>query len=333
MEEMDYKEGIRKSRYGCLGGSDGRILERISVCGYVPKSSYKRMAVVKGLIEQEDRVVTGAMSYGDYIEGCVYRYLSDARGGSVESNPLWESEVYSRRNVRLICHPDFVYADKAKKVLNVYECKCTKFGIEETKGTYRAQLFIEHEIAEEVVKGYGKGWKVRMFLVHYNTEGLDLGCDDIPVFDADRLTVVNLSIRRGVFGLGKAMDIADAFLEDFDFYAEGDEVDARYLPENVSKRFSDVARVLNEIKEKEQEVEEFKAKLYDFLSKRGVKKVKFDDIAFSVVEPQSTTRVDYKGIFEKEIMSKHPRKGARMMRENAIKSERNGYIKITIKNK
>ena len=50
----DYKQEIIDTRKGCLGSSDGRILSQISTLGYVPKSAYKRMAVLKSLIEHKD---------------------------------------------------------------------------------------------------------------------------------------------------------------------------------------------------------------------------------------------------------------------------------------
>ena len=53
-EIQDYKQEVANTRKGCLGGSDGKMLSQIAALGYVPKSALKRLAVCKGLIEQEE---------------------------------------------------------------------------------------------------------------------------------------------------------------------------------------------------------------------------------------------------------------------------------------
>ena len=50
----DYKQEIINSRKGCLGGSDANLLYQVAANGYVPKSAYKRLAVVKGIAEHEN---------------------------------------------------------------------------------------------------------------------------------------------------------------------------------------------------------------------------------------------------------------------------------------
>ena len=54
MEDIvkDYKQEIAATRVGCLGSSDGKLLAQVDSLGKVPKSAYKRLAVVNGLIPQ-----------------------------------------------------------------------------------------------------------------------------------------------------------------------------------------------------------------------------------------------------------------------------------------
>ena len=60
----DYKIDIEQSRKGNLGSSDARMLQQIAELGVVPKSAVKRLAIVKGLAEN-DNVYTPAMAFGD----------------------------------------------------------------------------------------------------------------------------------------------------------------------------------------------------------------------------------------------------------------------------
>ena len=129
---MDYKDEIKKSRIGALGGSDAATLLRVANLGYVPNSAYERLAVAKGLIPFEEKPVTSAMAFGDFIEQSIFEHLS-ASGGDYESNPCWKSEKYSRKNINLICHPDIVRYDEQKKVVQVFECKATQFPVNVTK--------------------------------------------------------------------------------------------------------------------------------------------------------------------------------------------------------
>ena len=254
MEEIqDYKNEIANTRKGCLGGSDGKMLAQIAALGYVPKSAFKRLAVCKGLIEQEDIPRTAAIVAGDKIEMAIYDHLTK-KDPRYESNPLWVSEKYSTKNVKLIAHPDIVLKDEARKTLFVYEVKTTKYNINDTRTTYKSQLFIENTLAHEIISKLGSGWSVKLFLVHYSTEGLDL--NDGVEFDPTRMTLKEVSFRSSaLFDIKAAMELVDTFLETFTEYYDGDDVDADMLPVAVKSQFDDVAAMLVEIKEREAKVD------------------------------------------------------------------------------
>ena len=330
MEELSYKDDIRNSRLGCLGSSDGRILATIANLGSVPKSAYKRLAVLKGLIPQTEIPQTDAIRTGDEIEMTIYNYLKEI-DSRYESNPRWESERYSRKNVTLLSHPDFVLQDDENKVLNIYECKATKHSVKDTRMTYSAQLFIHFLIGKERAKKLGKNWKVKLFLTHYSTEGLDLS--NGVEFDPNRLTINRVRFNAPLFDIEKAMDIVNEYLETLDFYTENEVVDAELLPVGVHKQFSEVAQFLREIKERENKIELFKSKLYNFLSERGISKVKCDDFSFAVVAPTKSVKVDYKKLFEEEIASKQPRKAKKLQSKYRTEVNRRGYVKIDVKDK
>ena len=326
MEQQDYKNEIRDTRCGALGSSDGKLILQVAESGVISKSAYKRLAVCKGLIEQEDIPYTAAVRTGDELEMLVFEHLK-ANDDRYQSNPCWVSKKYSRKNVKLLTHPDIVLQDDENKVLNVYEVKCTKFTFEQTKDTYKAQLIIHWVIANEIAKELG-GYKVRLSLVHYSTEGMNL--EDGFEFDPSRLTVKTLRNMEKLsksYRIAEAMDIIDTFLENFNEYYEQEEVDANLLPEKVQTQFSEVAQFLREIKEREAKVDAFKAKLYDFLSERGIKKVSCDDFSFTVVAPTQQVTFDAKKFME-DMTAEHPRKAKQIREKYKKTTNKLGFVTI-----
>lgn len=327
----DYKIDIANTRKGCLGSSDAKMLATIAAQGVVPKSAYKRLAVCKGLIEQTDIPYTDAVRFGDETEQAIFEYLSQSNEG-YESNPLWVSNTYSRKGVSCITHPDITRKDDKTKTLFVYEVKASRYTTEQVRNEYKFQLFHHWLLAKEQVKNYGKDWKIQLYLVHYQTEGLDLS--QPQEFNVDRLVIKRVRFGGApLFDLNKAMDIVSDFLETFDEYYEQEEVDYYMLPAKVQEQFSEVANFLREIKEREAKVEAFKTKLYDFLVARDISKIKCDDFSFTVVAPTKSVKVDYKKLFEEEVASKHPVKAKKLQVKYRSETDRKGYVKISVKDK
>lgn len=325
----NYKEEIANTRKGCLGSSDGKTLAQIATLGIVPKSAYKRMAVVKGLIEQTEIPKTAAIKAGDDLEMLVYEHLN-AKDSRYESNPLWVSERYSKANVKLISHPDLVLVNEENKTINVFEVKTTKYSYEMTRQTYSVQLFIHYAIAKEKALERGKDWKVRLFLVHYDTNGLDL--TQGITFENERLSVKSVQFNSPVFDIDKAMTIANGFLETFTEYYEGDEVNADMLPEPVRNKMMEVATILNEIKEREQKVEDFKQKLYAFMELHDIKNIKNDFFSITAVAPTESKTFDSKRYIE-DLKKQYPRKAKKIIAEYTKTTKRKGYAVIKTKEK
>ena len=268
---FEYKDEIRQSRFGCLGSSDGKLLSQIAALGNVPKSAYKRLAVVKGLIPQEEIPETAAIRMGNETEMQIFEHLQmvDSRW---QSNVRWESKEFSMPNCKLISHPDFILQDEENKILYVSECKATRYTIEQTRAEYAPQLFIHFMLAKEKAKELGKDWKVKLSLCHYSTEGLDL--NEYNEFDTNRMTIREVRASTAFFDIRKAMNIINDFLETFTEYYEGDEVEEQYLPMEVKQQFLAITNVLAEIKEKEKQVDEFKQRLYAFMCEKCIKNIK-----------------------------------------------------------
>ena len=328
MEELDYKQDIRQTRLNSLGSSDARMLQQIASLGYVPKSAYKRLAVCKGLIEQTDIPYTNAVRFGDEIENAVFGYLSEAGEGYV-SNPLWVSHKYSRKNVRCITHPDIVRFDYEHKILYVYECKASKYDTKQVRNEYEYQLYHHWLLANETASNLEGRWKVKLFLVHYDTNGLDLS--QPQEFDVDRLTIKQLRFGSvKAYNLSLAMDIVNDFLEGFVEFYDGDEIDSVYLPEKVKQEFDTITTILAEIKERETKVEEFKARLYDFMLSHDIKSIKNEAWGITRVDSSESRSFDSKA-FLSEYATKHPRLYNKLVKTYEKVVKRKGSVQIRIK--
>lgn len=327
----EYKSDIIATRCGALGSSDGKLIISVAENGVIPKSAYKRLAVCRGLIEQEEIPQTAAVRAGDELEMLVFEHLK-ANDKRYQSNPCWVSKKYSRKSVKLLTHPDIVLQDDENKVLNVYEVKCTKFTFEQTKDTYKAQLIIHWVIANEIAKELG-GYKVRLSLVHYSTKGMNL--EDGFEFNPSRLTVKTLRNMEKLsksYRIAEAMDLIDTFLETFDVYALEDEIPYGLLPTKVKTQFDEMTALLAEIKEKEKKIENFKKELFDFFTEKNIKSIKNEQWSITRVDPTESKQFDSKRYLE-DLASKHPRayKNAVKKFEKIVK--RTGSVQIRIKNK
>lgn len=321
----DYKIDVINTRKGCLGGSDGHLIQQISTMEYVPRSAYKRLAIVKGLIEP-DSITTRAMQYGNFIEQSIYSLLVQ-ENENYESNPLWVSNKFSKPNCKLICHPDFVLVDEQTQTINCYECKATRYDVKATKETYRSQMFIEWLLANEKALERGKYWKVQVFLCHYNTDGVDM--DDEFTFDADRLSIHRMHFKRNYMDVEKAMALIDAFLDNFNEYYEGDEIDSKYLPETVRSEFDVITNMIVEIKEREQRVDDFKKRLYDFMLEKDIKSIKNELWSITRVDATESKSFDSKKYVE-YLKEKYPRKAKKIINEYTKITKRKGSVQIRL---
>ena len=319
------KEEIVATRVGHLGGSDARLIQSIAEAGKIPQSAMKRLAVCKGLAEQP-QFTNPAIEFGNYVEEMVFSslYANDIRW---QSNPCLVSTKYSRPNCKVIDHIDLYLQDDDKKELTIGEVKATKGTYAQTYDEYKWQLFHHYVLGCEKAKELGN-YKVRLSLVHYSTEGIAL--TQPFEFDPSRLTVKTLRSMEKLsksYNIGEAMDLIDNFLGNFNEYYEQEEVDANLLPANVQTQFSEVAQFLREIKEREAKVDAFKAKLYDFLSERGIKKVSCDDFSFTVVAPTQQVTFDAKKFME-DMTAEHPRKAKRIKEKYKKTTNKRGFVTI-----
>ena len=327
----DYKEEIISTRKGGLGSSDAAMLAKIDNLGEVPKAAYARMAVVKGLREPAETPTTRAMRFGDEMEMAIFAHLKEGMAGEgveIMSNKMIVSEKYSRPLCRLFTHPDIIIKDNNKKTISIYEVKTSKEMAYYTKIRYKAQLYTHYMLGKEWAMQLGRGWRVRIALALYNTNGLDLDVDN--EFDVERLRICPMKFSAQIYDIAHGMDVVQAFLEGFNEYYEGDEVESEYLPEKVRMEFDGTTRLLAEIQEREQKVNEFKKRLYDFMLSHDIKSIKSENYSITRVDDSESVSFDYKKWLE-DYQKAHPYKARKIVREYEKRTKRKGYVTIKLK--
>ena len=222
-----------------------------------------------------------------------------------------------------------MYVDENNETINIYEVKATKLDARKTRILYSAQLFVEWMLAKEYATQMNGRWRVNLYLVHYSPDGLNL--DEQNEFTPERMTVHKVKFNIQIFDISFAMNVIDKFLDNFDYYAEDEEIDATLLPTNIKQQFDNVVTCLYEIKLHEQKVEEFKARLYNFMLEKGIKKISCDSFSFTLVNPTETSSVDYKKFFTEEIEAKHPTKARRLKEQYKKVTKRNGFVTVKVK--
>ena len=321
----DYKTDIINTRKGCLGGSDAKLLMQISLLGFIPQSAHKRLAVVKGLTEAE-QFTNDAIRFGDYIENCVYESLK-SQDERWQSNPCLVSDKYSRKNVKCIDHVDYMLVDDENKTITIGECKGTRLSYAQTRNEYDAQLQHHYMLGEEYAKKF-IGYKVKVLLCHYSTDGIDLS--QPFEFDPSRLTVKPIRFSKPTYDLAKAMDLVDEFLETFDEYYESDEIDSAYLPEKVKQEFDLVTGFIADIKVREKKVAEFKEKLCSFMQEKGIKSIKNDLWSITLVNESVAVSFDSKA-FLRDYATEHPQKYKKLVKTYEKRQNKKAYVTINLK--
>lgn len=322
-----YKQDIINTRKGCLGSSDAKLLHQVDMLGGVPQSAHKRLAVCKGLIENEN-VTTKVMEYGDFIEQSIFSHLSSI-DGRYQSNPCLVSEKYSTEEVKIIDHIDFMLKDDENKILKLFECKASKFTIDQVRNMYECQLYHHYLLGSELAEKLG-GYKVKVMLVYYNTE--DVNLDEPWEFNPDKVTIRPVRFARVAFNMKNAVSIISEFIKNFDVFYKDEEIDANLLPLAVKNEFDAITSIISEIKEREAKADEFKKKLCQFMLDKHIKSIKNDNWSITLVGETETVSFDGKRYIS-ELAEKHPRKAASIKKKYERRTKKSAYVTIKIKNK
>lgn len=315
-----YKDEIISSRVGNLGGSDARILAAIAKNGCVQRAQVERLAIAKGLYERPN-ITNLAMQYGDFIENMIYDSLVqvDERW---ESNKCFRSQKYGREGLGLLVHIDFSLFDESrdKPLLLWVECKATTTDIEQTYKDYKEQLYVEYVLGKELAEQLGADFKLE--LCHYDASVMFE--DEFQLqfaFDPDKISRKKVIFKKPVFDIASGMDIAAQYVSEMTEYKR-EEIDWDYLPAEVQEQMKQVNNILVSIKEKQDSIEEFKSRFYDFLCKNEIKSVKTPYFTISRVDESVSIQFD-----KVRFTAEHPELAAKYQR--AVKKK--GYVLIKTK--
>ena len=315
-----YKDEIISSRVGNLGGSDARILAAIAKNGCVQRAQVERLAIAKGLYERPN-ITNIAMQYGDFIENMIYDSLVqvDERW---ESNKCFRSQKYGREGLGLLVHIDFSLFDESrdKPLLLWVECKATTTDIEQTYKDYKEQLYVEYVLGKELAEQLGADFKLE--LCHYDASVMFE--DEFQpqfAFDPDKISRKKVIFKKPVFDISSGMDIAAQYVSEMTEYKR-EEIDWDYLPAEVQEQMKQVNNILVSIKEKQDSIEEFKSRFYDFLCKNEIKSVKTPYFTISRVDESVSIQFD-----KVRFTAEHPELAAKYQR--AVKKK--GYVLIKTK--
>lgn len=315
-----YKDEIISSRVGNLGGSDARILAAIAKKGCVQRAQVERLAIAKGLYERPN-ITNIAMQYGDFIENMIYDSLVqvDERW---ESNKCFRSQKYGREGLGLLVHIDFSLFDESrdKPLLLWVECKATTTDIEQTYKDYKEQLYVEYVLGKELAEQLGADFKLE--LCHYDASVMFE--DEFQLqfaFDPDKISRKKVIFKKPVFDISSGMDIAAQYVSEMTEYKR-EEIDWDYLPAEVQEQMKQVNNILVSIKEKQDSIEEFKSRFYDFLCKNEIKSVKTPYFTISRVDEAISMQFD-----KVKFASEHPELVAEYQKE----VKKKGYVMIKTK--
>lgn len=315
-----YKDEIISSRVGNLGGSDARILAAIAKNGCVQRAQVERLAIAKGLYERPN-ITNIAMQYGDFIENMIYDSLVqvDERW---ESNKCFRSQKYGREGLGLLVHIDFSLFDESrdKPLLLWVECKATTTDIEQTYKDYKEQLYVEYVLGKELAEQLGADFKLE--LCHYDASVMFEDESQLQfAFDPDKISRKKVIFKKPVFDISSGMDIAVQYVSEMTEYKR-EEIDWDYLPAEVQEQMKQVNNILVSIKEKQDSIEEFKSRFYDFLCKNEIKSVKTPYFTISRVDESVSIQFD-----KVRFTAEHPELAAKYQR--AVKKK--GYVLIKTK--
>lgn len=316
----DYKDEIISSRVGALGGSDGKVLAAIANNGCVKRGQVERLAIAKGLYKRPN-ITNLAMQYGDFIENMIYDSLVqvDERW---ESNKCFRSQKYGREGLGLLVHIDFSLFDESrdKPLLLWVECKATTTDIEQTYKDYKEQLYVEYVLGKELAEQLGADFKLE--LCHYDASVMFEDESQLQfAFDPDKISRKKVIFKKPVFDIASGMDIAAQYVSEMTEYKR-EEIDWDYLPAEVQEQMKQVNNILVSIKEKQDSIEEFKSRFYDFLCKNEIKSVKTPYFTISRVDEAISMQFD-----KVKFASEHPELVAEYQKE----VKKKGYVLIKTK--
>lgn len=94
----------------------------------------------------------------------------------------------------------------------------------------------------------------------------------------------------------------------------------------LEQKQNEFADYLNELKKRQEDVDELKKRLLSMMDENGVRKLETERLAITAVHPKPTRRIDLK-----ELEARDPRLYKKAFDIAGTETETAGYVKITVK--
>lgn len=286
----NYKIDIIETRTGGLGSSDAKMVSKVGKTGKLSYSDRERVAVMLGLQEPAN-FTNAAMENGDYIEGQIFDSLKKAYPNA-KSNPYYKHKSLSNQlGFNVFCHIDFEVVIDDRLVW--YECKASRYSIDQVRAEYDDQLRWEYMLLNE--KARDLCLRPVLNLIHYRVENYG---EYIP----ENLSQTQVSFNDGYDEyIVKGLDlIRQAIRDGFTFTPKAD-VSAEDLPVVIASQVALARQKLREAAELTAEVDAFKEAALQYCLERGIKSIKGDGLSIIVKDEYTSSRVD-----SKKLQNAHP---------------------------
>ena len=318
----NYKENIVATRKGGLGSSDATMVLQVAKSNELNDAAKLRIAVMLGLTEKPEFNKSRAMIMGDEIEMKLFADYKQMFPEAI-SNPLYMSAAMSGQyGFNVLNHIDIetiVEDEDGTRTLVWFECKASKLDTADVMNTYSGQFAWHWLLLRE--KAHELGVNAQMFLLHYPTNGM-LNSDAYRLENVRQIEIEEDSVKvdRGMLVEGLSI-IANA-IPTFE-WKQPEEIAAYNLPTDVQEALVALKRKMDEIKEAEKVVADFKEGITEQMEKlyneRGIKSIKCDTFAITYVAPSVSQNFD-----SKALKADDPTTYAKYLKE----SKRKGYVAI-----
>ncbi len=295
-----HQQKIEQSRVGGFGGSDAKMFYKIGLNGLSALSNTDklRIRVAKGIDKYKPIMKTEAMQKGHDFEDWFAEECSVFLSKFIREHRV-EPENGLAINFNVFAHADFYNITNKWAV----ELKCVS-DVGKVQDDYMAQLSWYYMLGCK---------RVDLIVCDSKFDDFGDGLQD-PIEIKPNENYIE-TLLHGIKLLDDNWDNLDLKI--------GDEWDESDLFPSEQKEVQLMTSYLQQIKAMEAQIEESKAKLFDMMTKSGVKSIKSGSYNITVVPPGTTSRFD-----KKKLLKDHPEINEA---DYTSRSERKAYLKITLK--
>lgn len=310
---MEHKQEIKDTRSIGFGSSDAKMIASVGKTGVLNETAKKRIAEMLGLKERQD-VNTYSMRLGNEIEDAIFKAIK-SKAENALSNPFSESKSLTDTfGFKVFNHIDIEIQNEQKIIW--YEIKATIKSADETFEDYRYQMAWHWMILIE--KGVELSKVPTLLFTHYDTSTGETN------FNADLITQKSIGyddLKPLIDEIIQGLSVISVEIPKFQYIPHVTS-DGSNLPEETNKILRQVNHLLRMVKEAEEQVDKFKAKLKETMEEYEIKSIDNDFFKVTYVPEGVTSRFD-----SKSFQTSNPELYAQFLKNSNVKSS----LRITLK--